>query len=213
MCFLFGRSTGPISIPPPVYYADIACERSRCYGDFDDDMSDTSSTIGDDRGKPQRNRGGTQPTQRGHGTGPSTYGTQGPSKPDRNTPGPSKGTPNKQGSGYTAPGKPLRPTEGKQPDMMAGLSKKEKARLFEERIAANQQATKEGSSKVEGKKAEAKPEPKAKEKVPEEKTGGTKPEGEVKQLKVEGKKPETQTPKEKAKVEINALLKDKMFYV
>ena len=97
--------------------------------------------------------------------------------------------------------------------MMAGLSKKEKARLFEERIAANQKATQEGSSKVEGKKAEAKPEPNAKGKVPEGKTGGTKPEGEVKQSKVEGKKLETQTPKEKANVEINALLKDKMFYV
>lgn len=153
MCFLFGRSTGPISIPPPVYYPDIACERSRCYGDFDDDTSDTSSTIGDDRGKPQGDRGRAQPIQRDHGPGPSTHGTQGPSKPDRNTPGPSKGTPNQQGSGYTAPGKPLRSTEGKQPDMMAGLSKKEKAKLFEDRIAANRKATQEGSSKVEGKKS------------------------------------------------------------
>ena len=29
MCFLFCRATTSVSIPPPVYYADIACERGR----------------------------------------------------------------------------------------------------------------------------------------------------------------------------------------
>lgn len=60
MCYLFGRSTGPVNIPPPVYYADLACEKSRCYGDCDDDISDTSSTIGDDGGKPQGSRAEAQ---------------------------------------------------------------------------------------------------------------------------------------------------------
>ncbi|KAI9786409.1 MAG: hypothetical protein M1839_006869 [Geoglossum umbratile] len=31
MCYLFGRSTVPVSICPPAYYADILCERGRCY--------------------------------------------------------------------------------------------------------------------------------------------------------------------------------------
>ena len=31
MCFLFGRATTSVSIPPPVYYADIAAERGRRY--------------------------------------------------------------------------------------------------------------------------------------------------------------------------------------
>lgn len=31
MCCLFGRATTAVSIPPPVYYADIACERGRRY--------------------------------------------------------------------------------------------------------------------------------------------------------------------------------------
>jgi eukaryotic translation initiation factor 2C len=31
MCYLFGRATKAVSICPPAYYADIACERARCY--------------------------------------------------------------------------------------------------------------------------------------------------------------------------------------
>ncbi|EON62170.1 hypothetical protein W97_01390 [Coniosporium apollinis CBS 100218] len=31
MCYLFGRATKAVSIPPPVYYADLVCERARCY--------------------------------------------------------------------------------------------------------------------------------------------------------------------------------------
>ncbi len=37
MCYLFGRATKAVSICPPAYYADIVCERARCYlsGYFD----------------------------------------------------------------------------------------------------------------------------------------------------------------------------------
>lgn len=37
MCYLFGRATKAVSICPPAYYADIVCERARCYlsGIFD----------------------------------------------------------------------------------------------------------------------------------------------------------------------------------
>ena len=31
MCYLFGRATKAVSICPPAYYADIVCERARCY--------------------------------------------------------------------------------------------------------------------------------------------------------------------------------------
>ena len=228
MCYLFGRSTGPVSIPPPVYYADLACERSRCYGDFDDDISETSSTVGDDRG----NGPGKQVS---HRPVPSTQGT----------PESSKSTTSKQGPGSTPAGKGKKedlskkqshPTEGKTPDVMAGLSKKEKARLFEERIAASQKtAASAGSSKAEGKKAEAKaeakPEAKPEGKVPEGKGKGKaaeedKPKETAGSSRAEGKKPDTKgqgqksgtpaeekKPKEKLKVEIHPALVDTMFYI
>jgi eukaryotic translation initiation factor 2C len=31
LCYLFGRATKSVSICPPAYYADLACERARCY--------------------------------------------------------------------------------------------------------------------------------------------------------------------------------------
>ena len=31
MCYLFRRATKAISLCPPAYYADLACERARCY--------------------------------------------------------------------------------------------------------------------------------------------------------------------------------------
>lgn len=31
LCYLFGRATKGVSICPPAYYADLACERGRCY--------------------------------------------------------------------------------------------------------------------------------------------------------------------------------------
>ncbi|KAL8794371.1 MAG: hypothetical protein Q9195_003069 [Heterodermia aff. obscurata] len=37
MCYLFGRATKAVSLCPPAYYADLVCERARCYlaGHFD----------------------------------------------------------------------------------------------------------------------------------------------------------------------------------
>ena len=31
LCYLFGRATKAVSICPPAYYADLLCERGRCY--------------------------------------------------------------------------------------------------------------------------------------------------------------------------------------
>lgn len=31
LCYLYGKATTSISIPPPVYYADKACDRGRRY--------------------------------------------------------------------------------------------------------------------------------------------------------------------------------------
>jgi eukaryotic translation initiation factor 2C len=31
MCYLFGRATKAVSVCPPAYYADLVCDRSRCY--------------------------------------------------------------------------------------------------------------------------------------------------------------------------------------
>ncbi|KAK4695957.1 eukaryotic translation initiation factor 2C, partial [Lecanoromycetidae sp. Uapishka_2] len=235
MCYLFGRSTGPVSIPPPVYYADLACERSRCYGDFDDDILGTSSMAGEDSG----NGPGKVVA---HRTGPSTYGM----------PESSKSAPSKQGPGSTPAGKAKKeylsqkqpqPTQGKTPDVMAGLSKKERARLFEERIAASQKAASAASSKAEEKKPEPKPEAKAQVKpegkaewkaegkVPAAKGEGKvavkdKPQKTAGPSKAEGKKPDTKSqaqksetpaeekkPKEKLNVEIHPTLVDTMFYI
>ncbi|OBT44143.1 hypothetical protein VE00_04788 [Pseudogymnoascus sp. WSF 3629] len=37
ICYFFARATNAVSICPPAYYADLACERARCYfsGVFD----------------------------------------------------------------------------------------------------------------------------------------------------------------------------------
>lgn len=250
MCYLFGRSTGPVSIPPPVYYADLACERSRCYGDFDDDISDTSSIVADDKGKPQGSLGEAQSAQKGYGMGSQAPNRPGPSTQGPSTQGkqkPSKPITNRQGPGYTAPvqkevvpKKQVRPTETRLPDLMTGLTKKERARVFEERAAAGQKAQGE-SSKADGKKPEAKPsatpeakpdykaeaksEAKAKGKQPGSQAEGTKREEKLERPKAEEKKPETRAqvqkaeeqeeevkPKEKAKIEIHSKV-SKMFYI
>ena len=44
MCYLFGRATKSVSICPPVYYADIVCERARCYLNGIFDMAIPSGT-------------------------------------------------------------------------------------------------------------------------------------------------------------------------
>jgi hypothetical protein len=47
MCHLFGRATKAVSICPPAYYADILCERARCYlaehFEPDDNVSQTTT--------------------------------------------------------------------------------------------------------------------------------------------------------------------------
>ena len=44
MCYLFGRATKAVSICPPAYYADIVCERARCYLSGLFDMETPSAT-------------------------------------------------------------------------------------------------------------------------------------------------------------------------
>lgn len=50
MCYLFGRATKAVSVSPPAYYADLVCERARCYlsGLFDPSpvASPESSIVG-----------------------------------------------------------------------------------------------------------------------------------------------------------------------
>jgi len=48
MCYLFARATKAVSYCPPAYYADLACERARCYlsGVFDPATSGGSSVTG-----------------------------------------------------------------------------------------------------------------------------------------------------------------------
>lgn len=45
MCYLYGRATKAVSICPPAYYADLVCERARCYLShvFDPSASNTPS--------------------------------------------------------------------------------------------------------------------------------------------------------------------------
>ena len=52
MCYLFGRATTAVRVCPPVYYADIVCERARCYLSrlFDDNTpsgTPAQSEVGD----------------------------------------------------------------------------------------------------------------------------------------------------------------------
>ncbi|KAI1415502.1 Piwi-domain-containing protein [Hypoxylon sp. FL1857] len=46
LCFMFGRSTGAVSICTPAYYADLACNRARCY--VADDDSNAGASEGQD---------------------------------------------------------------------------------------------------------------------------------------------------------------------
>ena len=49
MCYLYGRATKAVSICPPAYYADLACERARRYLGrlFDTDSDQDSATAAD----------------------------------------------------------------------------------------------------------------------------------------------------------------------
>jgi hypothetical protein len=44
MCHLFGRATKAVSLCPPAYYADLLCERLRCYLSDQFDPNDSSAT-------------------------------------------------------------------------------------------------------------------------------------------------------------------------
>ncbi|OBT69888.1 hypothetical protein VE03_00457 [Pseudogymnoascus sp. 23342-1-I1] len=48
MCYLFTRATKAVSICPPAYYADLACERARCYlhREFEPSQTPGSSVVG-----------------------------------------------------------------------------------------------------------------------------------------------------------------------
>ncbi|KAF2750120.1 Piwi-domain-containing protein [Sporormia fimetaria CBS 119925] len=50
MCYLFGRATKAVSLCPPAYYADLACERARCYLSnlFDSPEPSAASVSGTD---------------------------------------------------------------------------------------------------------------------------------------------------------------------
>lgn len=54
MCYLFGRATKAVSLCPPAYYADLVCERARCYlsGYFDvaSDAGSRATSTGPDEG-------------------------------------------------------------------------------------------------------------------------------------------------------------------
>ncbi|KAI9734342.1 MAG: hypothetical protein M1834_002448 [Cirrosporium novae-zelandiae] len=51
MCYLFGRATKAVSVCPPAYYADLVCERARCYlsrfFDKTPELTPASSVTGD----------------------------------------------------------------------------------------------------------------------------------------------------------------------
>ncbi|KAI0481304.1 RNA interference and gene silencing protein [Xylariaceae sp. FL0804] len=48
LCYLFGRATKAVSVCPPAYYADLVCERARCYlsGLYDPATPDATSVAG-----------------------------------------------------------------------------------------------------------------------------------------------------------------------
>jgi hypothetical protein len=46
LCYLFGRATKAVSICPPAYYADLVCERARCYLSKVYDASPSGSITG-----------------------------------------------------------------------------------------------------------------------------------------------------------------------
>jgi len=47
LCYLFGRATSAVSICPPAYYADLVCERARCYlsGLYDPSTVSSSGSV------------------------------------------------------------------------------------------------------------------------------------------------------------------------
>ena len=188
--------------------------------------------TGDNRGDPPGARGGTQLPYRPHtGSGNQALNKPGPSNSSKRatqgTPGSSKSiTTGKGASASPAYSKKEDASKKQQPgtqsrttDFTTGLSKKERARIFDERIAAASQRATGSSSKAEGKKPEAKAEgkkedDKGKGKAEDKETAAE--EGEEKGKEKEerkGKEKEKEKVKEKDKVEIHERLRDTMFYV
>ncbi|KAK5454972.1 hypothetical protein LTS15_005692 [Exophiala xenobiotica] len=68
LCDLFGRATKAVSICPPAYYADLACERARCYlsGLFDPSTASSAGSVvegggrGSGKGDSNAGEGGTE---------------------------------------------------------------------------------------------------------------------------------------------------------
>lgn len=59
MCYVFGRATKAVSICPPAYYADIVCERARCYLSGLFDMTTPAQSVAgesDGEAMPMRHR-------------------------------------------------------------------------------------------------------------------------------------------------------------
>jgi len=47
LCYIYARATRSVSIPAPVYYADIVCSRAKNHYTPDTDLSDAGSNVGD----------------------------------------------------------------------------------------------------------------------------------------------------------------------
>ncbi|EXJ58677.1 hypothetical protein A1O7_06105 [Cladophialophora yegresii CBS 114405] len=56
MCYLFGRATKAVSICPPAYYADLVCERARCYlsGLFSPSVTSSAGSMAEGEEAPSR---------------------------------------------------------------------------------------------------------------------------------------------------------------
>ncbi|ETI22358.1 hypothetical protein G647_06432 [Cladophialophora carrionii CBS 160.54] len=56
MCYLFGRATKAVSICPPAYYADLVCERARCYlsGLFSPSVTSSAGSMAEGEEAPLR---------------------------------------------------------------------------------------------------------------------------------------------------------------
>ncbi|OTA85831.1 hypothetical protein M434DRAFT_376742, partial [Hypoxylon sp. CO27-5] len=58
LCFIFGRTTGAVSICTPAYYADIACTRARCYvADADSNSRASKAQTGSKKNEPAGSEG------------------------------------------------------------------------------------------------------------------------------------------------------------
>ena len=55
LCHLYQRCTKSVSIPAPVYYADLAAYRAKVHASTLDDMSETASDIGSEGGDQREN--------------------------------------------------------------------------------------------------------------------------------------------------------------